>query len=149
MLVSSVKTEHLKSSGIISYKAQNKIWAIFTERFDSKKSDKWLRMIMSESDTDHMSEESLKSVESFESPELRDRIAAILQLLLREMSHCDGIINVKYIVGEHTTVYSIEMPVGSKARVIGQGGRNINAIRSLVSAMGGANGIRAIVDLVI
>lgn len=80
--------------------------------------------------------------------EMRNRIAAILQLLLREMSRCDGTIQVKYIIGEKTTVYSIEMPPGSKARIIGQGGRNIMAIRSLVTAMGGANGIRAIVDLV-
>ncbi len=80
--------------------------------------------------------------------EANQRIAQVLQLVVHEMTS-SKVVNVSYEAGEQTTKYQVEVSPEKKGHLIGSQGRNILALRGLVSAIAYNYGFRAVIDLVI
>lgn len=79
---------------------------------------------------------------------IRDRIAGILKSIVQEMTSSEEIV-VTYNVGEQTTIYNIALPQQFRGKLIGSQGRTILSLRSILTAMAGNHGFRAIIELVI
>ncbi|ASD62822.1 KH domain-containing protein [Bdellovibrio bacteriovorus] len=81
--------------------------------------------------------------------EVRDRIAYLLENVVKEMASGAEGIEVKYASGERTTVYQINVPQEHRGKLIGAQGKNITSLRNILAAMAGSHGFRAIIELVV
>ncbi|CAE80800.1 putative RNA-binding protein [Bdellovibrio bacteriovorus HD100] len=81
--------------------------------------------------------------------QVRERIAGLLQDVVREMAGGADGIDVRFTTGDRTTVYCINIPQEHRGKLIGAQGKNITSLRNILAAMAGSNGFRAIIELVV
>lgn len=77
----------------------------------------------------------------------RENIQRIVELALKEIASDPDCVGLRYSVGEQTTVYYIKTNQDNFGRVLGSGGRTINCLRHLVTAIAGRHGFRAILQV--
>lgn len=77
----------------------------------------------------------------------RDSMRALLEDIVIRMVGTSKDIEVTYAVGEKTTIFKVNCPKESLGRLIGSKGKNISALRTVVSAMMWQDGIRAIIEI--
>lgn len=77
----------------------------------------------------------------------RDHMKSLLEEIVINMVGQSDHISVSYAVGEKTTVFKVDCPQEAIGRLIGSKGKNINALRTVVSAMMWTSGIRAIIEI--
>ncbi len=63
------------------------------------------------------------------------------------VDHPDAV-DVKEIEGEKTVVYELKVGTGDMGKVIGKGGRTVNAIRTIITAACMKQGKRGILEIV-
>lgn len=78
---------------------------------------------------------------------VREAIRIFLQSLVKEMVADPSSINVTVVVGERTTIFKVDCSQCCLGQIIGSRGKNISAIRTLVSAMTARKGFRAVVEI--
>lgn len=81
--------------------------------------------------------------------QVRERIAGLLQDVVKEMSGNVAGVEVSFTTGDRTTVYRINVPQEHRGKLIGAQGKNITSLRNILAAMAGSNGFRAIIELVV
>lgn len=81
--------------------------------------------------------------------QVRERMANVLRAVVQEMTSCVQDVEVDFTMGDRTTIYRINVPQDYRGKLIGAQGKNITALRNIVGAMGGSNGFRAIIELVV
>ncbi|MGE5086155.1 MAG: KH domain-containing protein [Bacillota bacterium] len=81
--------------------------------------------------------------------EIRERIAKIMESIVREMTSCTTDLEVTFTCGEKTTIYKVLLPQEFRGKLIGAQGKNIQSLRNLLGAMAGNHGFRAIIELVV
>lgn len=77
----------------------------------------------------------------------RDDMRSLLEELVVKMVGTSENVAVNFTIGEKTTVYKVDCPKEVLGRLIGSKGKNISALRVIVSAMMWQQGIRAIIDI--
>ncbi|MDG0815901.1 KH domain-containing protein [Bdellovibrio svalbardensis] len=78
------------------------------------------------------------------------KLSLVLHKVIREMTGApDNGVNIEFMLGEKTIVFKINLNPEHRGRLIGSKGKNITALRDLVSAMSGSYGHRAVIDLVV
>ncbi|MFV8257762.1 KH domain-containing protein [Bdellovibrio bacteriovorus] len=80
---------------------------------------------------------------------VRERIAGLLQDVVKEMAKGAEGVEVSFTSGDRTTVYRINIPQEHRGKLIGAQGKNITSLRNILAAMAGSNGFRAIIELVV
>lgn len=85
----------------------------------------------------------------FQSEDVRDRLAKVLECVIQEMTSCYDGVRVTFSEGEKTTIYKVTLPQEYRGKLIGSQGKNITSLRNIICAMGGNHGFRAIIELVI
>lgn len=79
--------------------------------------------------------------------ELRNHLAALItQLVVNLVDHSESI-RVRFEIGEATTVFYIDTDQRNMGQIIGTHGKNINSLRTIVTAIAAKNNIRAIVEI--
>lgn len=81
--------------------------------------------------------------------EIRNRIAKIIESIVREMTSCPKDLEVTFTCGDKTTIYKVLLPQEFRGKLIGAQGKNIQSLRNLLGAMAGNHGFRAIIELVV
>jgi len=81
--------------------------------------------------------------------EIRERIAKIMESIVREMTSCTTDLEVSFTCGDKTTIYKVLLPQEFRGKLIGAQGKNIQSLRNLLGAMAGNHGFRAIIELVV
>lgn len=81
--------------------------------------------------------------------EIRERIAKIMESIVREMTSCTANLEVSFTCGDKTTIYKVLLPQEFRGKLIGAQGKNIQSLRNLLGAMAGNHGFRAIIELVV
>ncbi|WP_148278859.1 KH domain-containing protein [Bdellovibrio bacteriovorus] len=81
--------------------------------------------------------------------QVRERIAGLLQDVVKEMTNGADGVQVSFVSGDRTTVYHINIPQEHRGKLIGAQGKNITSLRNILAAMAGSNGFRAIIELVV
>lgn len=81
--------------------------------------------------------------------EIRQRIANIMESIVREMTSCTSDLEVTFTCGDKTTIYKVLLPQEFRGKLIGAQGKNIQSLRNLLGAMAGNHGFRAIIELVV
>ncbi|MBO9667449.1 MAG: KH domain-containing protein [Bdellovibrio sp.] len=81
--------------------------------------------------------------------EVRERIAQVMAIVVKEMTSCQGDVEVTYSCGEKTTIYKVMLPQEFRGKLIGAQGKNISSLRNILGAMAGNHGFRAIIELVV
>jgi predicted RNA-binding protein YlqC (UPF0109 family) len=77
----------------------------------------------------------------------RDDMRSLLEEMVVRMVGSADNISVSFIMGEKTTVFKVDCPREVLGRLIGSKGKNISALRTVVSAMMWQVGIRAIIEI--
>ena len=75
---------------------------------------------------------------------MRELIEAIAKMLV---DHPDSV-DVKEIEGGKTVVYELTVGTGDMGKIVGRGGRTVNAIRTIITAACMKQGKRGIVEIV-
>lgn len=88
------------------------------------------------------------TVQTISKEEARERIAQVLQIVVHEITS-SKVVKVSFVAGEQTTIYNVEVSPERKGHLIGAQGRNILALRGIVSAMAYNYGLRAVIELVL
>lgn len=79
--------------------------------------------------------------------DLRKHLATLItQLVANLVDHPDSI-QVRFEVGEATTVFYIDTDQRNMGQIIGTHGKNINSLRTIITAIAGKNNIRAIIEI--
>lgn len=81
--------------------------------------------------------------------EIRNRIAKVIESIVREMTSCSKDLEVTFTCGDKTTIYKVLLPPEFRGKLIGAQGKNIQSLRNLLGAMAGNHGFRAIIELVV
>jgi predicted RNA-binding protein YlqC (UPF0109 family) len=93
--------------------------------------------------------EKTAGVSSLDSDSVRENIRQNLEISCRLL--CDSTlsqeIQVTCEVGKQTCVFFIDCPQPALGKILGSGGKNINALRTLVTAMSACAGFRAVVEV--
>ena len=96
----------------------------------------------------------LKSIESLplekteeEKTSERQKICAVVHSVLGSLLSLPPSYEVSFVVGNKTTIFQIEIQQKDYGRLLGTKGRNINALRTLVTSMSANSGFRAIVEV--
>lgn len=85
----------------------------------------------------------------FQTEDVRERLAKVLESVIQEMTSCYDRVEVTFSEGEKTTIYKVNLPQEYRGKLIGSQGKNITSLRNIIGAMGGNHGFRAIIELVI
>jgi len=75
---------------------------------------------------------------------MRELIESIAKALV---DHPDSV-DVKEIEGAKTVVYEVKVGTGDMGKIVGKGGRTVNAIRTIVTAASMKQGKRGILEIV-
>lgn len=79
--------------------------------------------------------------------ELRNHLAALITQLVVNLVDHPASIQVRFEVGEATTVFCIDTDPRNMGQIIGTHGKNINSLRTIIAAIAAKNNIRAIVEI--
>lgn len=74
---------------------------------------------------------------------MRELIEYIAKALV---DHPDSV-DVKAIEGERTTVYELRVGKGELGKIIGRGGKTVNAVRTIITAASMKKGKRTILEI--
>lgn len=88
-----------------------------------------------------------KGTSSVQVDQVRENIRQVLEQSLRVLTDDFDLVSVKLVVGENTTQYIIECEQIHVGRILGLQGKNIAALRTLLQAMVGKHGFRAVIDV--
>ena len=67
--------------------------------------------------------------------------------LMKELATDSSSIQVSFEVGERTTVYHVACDKDCIGQILGSKGKNISAVRTLISSISARKGFRAIVEI--
>lgn len=77
---------------------------------------------------------------------VREQIAEVIREILSIACGSDVNLLVDWMKGDRTTVYKITIEQRALGRLLGAKGSHINGLRSIVNAMSGNHGFRAIIE---
>jgi predicted RNA-binding protein YlqC (UPF0109 family) len=78
---------------------------------------------------------------------IREQIAGSLLQIVQLLVDNPSSINVRYEVGENTTVFHIETEQKNIGSILGSRGKHIESLRTIVTAAAARNHIRAVISL--
>lgn len=80
-------------------------------------------------------------------PQHRENGRQLVYDLLKELVTDSSSIQVSFEVGERTTVYHVACSKDCIGQILGSKGKNISAVRTLISSISARKGFRAIVEV--
>ena len=85
-----------------------------------------------------------KMIQAWENEEYEKQMKAELQEVVS--GYLDNV-DIKEIEGEKTIVYELKVGTGDMGKIIGRGGKTVNAIRTIIAAASMKQGKRAILEI--
>ena len=72
----------------------------------------------------------------------------LIELIARGLVDHPDSVEIREIEGAKTVVYEMKVGTGDMGKIVGRGGRTVNAIRTIIAAVSMKRGKRGIVEIV-